>query len=319
MKIAVLFPGQGSQYLGMGNGFMEADPECAAIMEEADAVCDFSLGTMCHEGPMDELSRAIHLQPAITVTNLICWCAVRKALGHDVPVSCFAGHSAGEYSALYAAGVVSLKDSIRLIARRGALMEREGQKFPGGMRAVVGLGLTEVEGLIAAYEGVGVVTLANHNTSVQTVISGNEHAMDEITAIAVERGARVVPLNIRIANHSPLVAGAIPDFARFMEDIVFRKPEYPIYFNVTAATEYDSKAIKAMMARQIASRVRWFELINRMLADGVDTFIEVGPKAVLKGLIKKIVPKDSFCTVMQVDSPESLATCTAVLKGTCRN
>ncbi|MDR3631072.1 MAG: ACP S-malonyltransferase, partial [Desulfocapsaceae bacterium] len=212
-------------------------------------------------------------------------------------------------------GVVSLKDSIRLIARRGALMEREGQKYPGGMRAVVGLGLTEVEGLIAAYEGSGVVTLANHNTSIQTVISGNEHAMDEITAIAVERGARVVPLNIRIANHSPLVAGAIPDFVRFMEDIVFRKPKYPIYFNVTAATEYDGKAIKAMMARQIASRVRWFELINRMLADGVDTFIEVGPKAVLKGLMKKIALKDYTYTAMQVDSPETLAACIAQLKG----
>jgi [acyl-carrier-protein] S-malonyltransferase len=314
MKIAVLFPGQGSQYLGMGQGFIEADPECAAIMEEADALCDFSLGKMCQEGPLEELSRAIHLQPAITVTNLICWCAVRKALG-ATPVHCFAGHSAGEYSALHAAGVVSLEDSIRLIARRGALMEREGQKFPGGMRAVVGLGLSDIEDLIAGYDGSGVVSLANHNSTVQTVISGDGHAMDVISAIAEERGARVVPLNIRIANHSPLVSGAIPDFSRFIEGIEFRKPASPIYFNVTAATEYDTTRIKTMMARQIASRVRWYDLIICMLNDGVDTFIEVGPKAVLKGLMKKIVPKGYQYTAMQVDSPETLADCMARLKG----
>ena len=315
MKIAVLFPGQGSQYIGMGRGFIESDPECAAIMEEADAVCDFSLGKICHDGPMEELSRAIYLQPAVTVTNLICWCAVRKALGPDLRVHCFAGHSAGEYSALYAAGVVTLEDSIRLIAKRGALMEREGQKFPGGMRAVVGLSLSEVEDLIAAYDGAGVVCLANHNTAVQTVISGDGHAMDAICAIAEERGAKVVPLNIRIANHSPLVAGAIPDFARFMEDFTFARPRFPIYFNVTAATEYDGKVIKAMMARQIASKVRWYELVSRMINDGIDTFIEVGPKAVLKGLMKKIAPVNSTYTAMQVDSPETLANCIARLKG----
>jgi len=315
MKIAVLFPGQGSQYLGMGKEFIAADPDCAHIMREADFLCDYSLGNLCNNGPMEELSRAIHLQPAITVTNLICWCALRKALGHDLPVSCFAGHSAGEYTALYAAGVVSLEDAMCLISKRASLMEREGQKFPGGMRAVVGLSLTDVEELIAAYGGPGVVALANHNTALQTVISGDDHALDAISAIAIERGARVVPLNIRIANHSPLVAGAIPDFTRFLEEVEFRKPEYPIYFNVTAAPEWDGKVIKSMMARQIASKVRWFEVVTRMLEDGVDTFIEVGPKAVLKGLIKKIVPKGIACTVAQVDSPETLASCMALLRG----
>jgi [acyl-carrier-protein] S-malonyltransferase len=314
MKIAVLFPGQGSQYLGMGKEFIEADPDCAHIMREADFLCDYSLGKLCHDGPLEELSRAVHLQPAMTVTNLICWCALGKALGHEIPVSCFAGHSAGEYTALYAAGVVSLEDAMCLISKRASLMEREGQKYPGGMRAVVGLTLTDVEELIAAYDGPGVVALANHNSEQQTVISGDDHALDAVSAIAVERGARVVPLNIRIANHSPLVAGAIPDFTRFLEEVEFRKPEYPIYFNVTAAPEWDAKNIKAMMARQIASRVRWFELVNRMLADGVDTFIEVGPKAVLKGLIKKIVPKGVACTVAQVDSPQTLESCLAQLK-----
>ena len=314
MKIAVLFPGQGSQYLGMGKAFIETDPDCADIMKEAEFLSDYPLGKLCNDGPMEELSRAIHLQPAITVTNLICWIALRKALGHDLPVSCFAGHSAGEYTALYAAGVVSLEDAMCLISKRASLMEREGQKFPGGMRAVVGLSITDVEELIAAYDGPGVVALANHNTSLQTVISGDDHALDVISAIAVERGARVVPLNIRIANHSPLVAGAIPDFTRFLDEVEFRMPEYPIYFNVSAAPEWDAKVIKAMMARQIGSKVRWFELITRMLDDGVDTFIEVGPKAVLKGLVKKIVPKGVPCTVMQVDSPETLASCIAQLK-----
>ena len=312
MKIAVLFPGQGSQYIGMGREFITSDPDCAAVMAEAESVCDFPLGKICQEGPMEELTRALHLQPAITVTNLVCWQAVRKALG-DRPVSCFAGHSLGEYSALYAAGVLSLTDTIRLVAKRGVLMEREGLKNPGGMRAIVGLGIEEVEAIIDGYNGQGVVTAANHNTATQVVISGDEQAMDAISAQAAEQGGKVIPLNVSVANHSPLVADAVPDFAAFMAGVAFREPSTPIYFNVTAAVERDVNIIKEMMARQIASKVRWYETINGMIATGVDTFIEIGPKTVLKGLMKKIVPRGYTYIALQVDSPETLAACMARL------
>ena len=316
MKIAVLFPGQGSQYLGMGKEFIAADSDCAEIMKKADIFYNYPLGQLINDGPSEKLSLAIHLQPAITVTNLICWCALRKALGDIQPVSCFAGHSIGEYAALYAAGVTSLEDTMRLISKRAWLMEREGRRFPsGGMRAIIGLSLGDIENIIAAYDGPGVVALVNHNTALQTIISESDDALDAISLIAVNRGARLVPLNIHSTNHSSLLAGAVPTFTRFLEEVEFRKPEYPIYFNVTAAPEYDGETIKMIMARQITSRGRWFELVTRMLADGVDTFIEVGPKTVLGGLVKKIMPKDSTCTVLQVDTPDTLAICISQLKG----
>lgn len=309
MKIAVLFPGQGSQYLGMGQEFMEMDPDCAAIMEHAEAVCDFPLRRLCLEGPMEELTRAVFLQPAITATNLICWQALNKALGDKVTVSYFAGHSLGEYSALCAAGVVSVEDTLRLVAMRGSLMEREGQKHPGGMRAVLGLNVIELEGLVSQCAGAGVVTVANHNTELQIVISGEVEALDAVSALAVSQGAKVVPLAVSVANHSSLVADAVPDFTAFMEDVAFNVPQVPVLFNVTAAAERDPVAIRAIMARQIASRVRWYEIIQFLLAQGVDTFVEVGPKTVLKGMMRKLLPKGSSCLTLQMDTPETLAQC----------
>jgi len=258
---------------------------------------------------MEELTRATILQPAITITNLICWQAFKNALGREDRVLCFAGHSLGEYSALFAAGVMSAEDTMRLVSKRGALMEREGKIHPGGMRAVLGLDIKTIEELISNYRGPGAVTAANHNTPAQVVISGSMDAMDEISRSAEAQGAKVIALNVSVANHSPLVADAVPDFAEFMADIPFQPPQIPVYFNVSAAKETDTRSIKKMMASQIATRVRWYEIIEAMLADGVDTFIEVGPKTVLTGMMRKIVPKGTKVTALQCDNPASLAEC----------
>ena len=309
MKIAVLFPGQGSQYLGMGQEFIENDKACASLMQEAEAVCDFPLHRIMVEGPMEELTRAVHLQPAITAANLICWQALQTAIGQKLPVSCFAGHSLGEYSALCAAGVLNVADAIRLVARRGLLMEREGLKNPGGMRAVLGLDIATIDALIKGYTGDGVVTAANHNTPEQIVISGSTEGLDAISKMAEEKGAKVIPLNVSVANHSPLVADAVPDFAEFMNGVEFKSPQTPIYFNVSSQMESDPAVMRDMMARQIAARVRWYEIISTMIAGGVDTFIEVGPKTVLKGLMRKIVPAGVKVNALQFDSPQSLAAC----------
>ncbi len=309
MKIAVLFPGQGSQFIGMGQEFIESDRACAGIMEMAESVCDFPLHTLTAEGPMEELTRAVHLQPAITATNLICWQALRTALGDNLQVACFAGHSLGEFSAICAAGVLTIEDTIRLVAKRGSLMEREGLKNPGGMRAVLGLDIAAIEGLIAGYVGDGVVTAANHNSPEQIVIAGSMDALDAVGRMAEGKGAKVIPLNVSVANHSPLVAEAIPDFAAFIDQIDFKGPRIPVYFNVSARVEADTATIRGLVARQIASRVRWQEIVSAMLADGVDTFIEVGPKAVLKGLMRKIVPSGQKVNALQFDSPKTLAAC----------
>lgn len=309
MKIAVLFPGQGSQFLGMGRDFIESDKDCAEIMKMAASVCDFPLEKLCQEGPMEELTRAVHLQPAITVTNLICYQGLKKAWGDKISAACFAGHSLGEYSALCASGVLSVEDTIRLVIKRGALMEREGQKNPGGMRAVLGKTIEEVEKMIDDCSGQGIVTAANHNTEQQIVISGAIAGLDAVEKMASEAGAKVIPLAVSVANHSPLVADAVPDFAAFMDEVEFNVPAVPVYFNVSAGTEQDTENIKEMMASQIASRVRWFEIISTMINEGVDTFVEVGPKTVLKGMIRKIAPKGYLYKALQFDTPEGLAKC----------
>lgn len=315
MTIAVLFPGQGSQFLGMGQEFIKEDSECAALMTMAEEVCQHKLGSLCAEGPMEELTRAAILQPAITVTNLICWQKFKKEFDNLGAVRCCAGHSLGEYSALCAAGVISPEDTLRLVSMRGALMEREGKKNPGGMRAVIGLNIEGINEILAAYTGGGVVVAANHNTPEQIVLSGSMEGLDGVSKIIEESSGKVVPLNVSVANHSPLVADAVPDFARFMADIEFRQPQIPVYFNVSADKQTEPVKMKEMMANQIASKVRWCETIEAMLAEGVDTFVEIGPKSVLKGLVKKIVPKGTKVAALQFDSPASLAKCLEELKG----
>lgn len=313
MKVAVLFPGQGSQYIGMAKEFVEQNSECAALLGLAEALCDLPLRTLCFDGPIEELTRSVNVQPAITVTNMICWQAVKDALPENIEISYFAGHSLGEYSALYATEAIGAEETLRLVAKRGALMDREGQLNPGGMRAVLGLNIEDVEKIVADYTGDGCVTVANYNTPQQIVISGTEGALDFINPVLEEAGAKVIPLNVSCANHSPLVADAVPDFTKFMDNITFKEPAKSVIFNVSADIETDINRIKSMMASQIASRVRWCEIINKMIEDGVDTFIEVGPKTVLKGMMRKIVPKGTKVTSLQVDSPETLEKCLAKL------
>ena len=304
--IAVLFPGQGSQFIGMGKDFLAIDREAETMMKLAESISSAPLKKLCLEGPMEELTRAIYLQPALTAVNLICWKAVQQA---GIVADYFAGHSLGEYSALCAAGVLGLEDTLKLVAERGRLSEREGKKNPGGMQAVLGLTLNEVEDILTEFPISDQVTVANHNSEKQVVISGYHETLAKVGTIVSERGGKAITLNVSVANHSPLVAGAIPDFEKIMAEVPFNSPLIPVLFNVTAAEEKDPAAIRAIMSRQIASRVRWFEIINSLLQKGVTTFIEVGPRTVLSGLLKKIAPRSVGCRMLQVESPDTLAKC----------
>lgn len=310
LKIAVLFPGQGSQYVGMGREFLERDPKAREFMERAESASGFPLRKLCLEGPLEDLTRAVHLQPALTVIDLICWQALAQA---GIRPSFFAGHSLGEYSALCGAGVLTPEDTLALVTERGKLMEREGRKNPGGMLAVIGLTIEEVEEMLNSLAGPGIVTIANHNSKQQVVISGGHEALARAAEAASRKGGRTIALKVSVANHSPLVKDAVPDFERFMARIDFKSPDVPLLFNATAGPENDPAIIREIMASQIASRVRWYEIITKLMAEGVRVFIEAGPKTVLTGLLKKIVPKEYECRRLQVGSPATLTQALAAL------
>lgn len=312
-KTALLFPGQGSQYVGMGQAFVEQSEAARQLFVKAGEICNLDFEKLCFEGPLEELTRALNLQPALTIVDLVCYQYLMNRLPDFSPAR-VAGHSLGEYPALHAAGVVNLKDTMRLVAKRGELMEREGRKNPGGMRAVLGLNVEEVEEIIASYRG-GVVVVANHNSEKQVVISGDIQGLDDVGALCQDRSGRVIPLKVSVANHSPLVAGAVEDFAAFMDDISFQSPQTQLLFNATASPANDPVEIRAIMARQIASRVRWYDIINSMVADGIELFIELGPKSVLTGLMKKILPRKSSIICIQANTPELIDKVVDVISG----
>ncbi|MBW2015624.1 MAG: ACP S-malonyltransferase [Deltaproteobacteria bacterium] len=311
-KIAFLFPGQGSQYVGMGLHMAETFQEAKEVFEQADEICRKPISRFCFEGPMEELTLTVNLQPAVTAVSLSCLAALLQA---GIRPEVVAGHSLGEYAALVAAGVLSREGALALVQKRGELMHREALAHPGAMAAIIGLPIEEVRMIVDEARDTGVLGIANHNTAEQIVITGERDPVSRAVVLAKERKARAVPLKVSGAWHSRLMENAVKDFRSFMEDVSFSEPRCPVLFNATAEEETDPRKIKDLMANQLISPVRWYDIILRMHREGIDAFVEVGPKNVLSGLVKKILPPDQEDILLHnVGDPKGLHSLLDALK-----
>jgi [acyl-carrier-protein] S-malonyltransferase len=287
MKIAFVFPGQASQYVGMGKELCEKYPEAAAVYEQADATLGFSLSRLYFEGPREELDQTAITQPAVLTTSIACLAALQKA-GGPVPAA-VAGHSLGEYSALVAAGSLSFSDAVRLVRKRGQFMQEAVPLGAGGMAAVMGLAGKEVAAVCQRAGGPGVVEAANLNCPGQVVIAGTNEGLNAAEPLLKEAGARrVIPLAVSAPFHSSLMLPAGERLAAELEQVTLSEPLLPVVANVSADYVRTAPEIKASLIKQVSSPVRWEECIMRLVDDGIKTFIEVGPGKVLSGLNKKI-------------------------------
>ena len=288
-KTAFLFPGQGSQSVGMGEEFYREYDIVREIFDMTEDITRINFSKLCFKGPMEELTMTVNLQPAVTAVNLACLAVIEK---ENIAYQFCAGHSLGEYGALCAAGVNSKEDTIRLVYKRGELMHREASKHQGAMHAIVGLPIEAVSELVAEVQKKGIVSVANHNTQQQIVITGIPPAVEQVSSMALAKGAKSVPLKVSGAWHRELIKGAQDEFKDFLGTIAFDAPQKQVFFNVTAAPEENPAEIRDIMARQLCSPVRWYDTMNRLMEEEVEVFVEVGPGRVLAGLLKKTLPRD---------------------------
>ena len=282
---AWLFPGQGAQQVGMGRDLYEQWPQAAAVFDEADAALGRSLSRIIFEGPDDELRQTVNTQPAILVASLAAWSAARAAKHPALaePPLCMAGHSLGEYSALVAAGSLTVSEAVRLVQRRGELMQAAGEERPGTLAAVLGLD-EDVVAELCAETG---AELCNLNATGQIVVGGTPEAVDRAAAAAEERGARrVVRLNVGGAFHTSLMEPAAVQMAPLLDAAEIADPTAPVIGNVEAAPLTTAAAVRADLKAQIRRPVRWRDTVLAMRGMGVDSFIEIGPGTVLTGLVR---------------------------------
>lgn len=284
-RLAYVFPGQGSQLVGMGLDLYHNFSSAREVFEEADDALGFPLSRLCFEGPEEKLAQTVNAQPAILTVSFACLKALSQVAGRMVCPAFMAGHSLGEYTALVAAQVLDFVDAVRLTRERGRLMQEAGDRVPGGMVAIIGLDDVSVEQVC---QETGAQT-ANLNSPGQIVVSGTREAMVRALDLARAMGARrTIPLNVSGAFHSPLMQPAAEGIANAISELDFRHPSTPIVVNSTAQPVTTADEVKEELLRQLLHCVQWQKSVEYMVDAGVDTFIEIGPGQVLSGLIKRI-------------------------------
>lgn len=304
-KIAFVFPGQGTQYVGMGKQLYDTSPAARRIFEQADATLGFSLSTLCFEGPQEELDNTINTQPAILTVSIACLEALKERLGplgYLGAPALVAGHSVGEFTALVAAGVLDFEDALKLVRERARLMKETGEQHPGGMIAVIGLDDATLEEVVQEAQSEGIVALANANSPGQTVLSGEVAALQRAMELAKARGARLVKrLAVDVASHSPLMQQAAQRFGELVGQINLRPPQMPLIANISAQALTTVEELREELSHQLTLPVQWTRSVQAMMAHGVDTFVEIGPRQVLSSLIKRISTQARPITLTDVE------------------
>ncbi|MFD2616920.1 ACP S-malonyltransferase [Terrilactibacillus laevilacticus] len=310
-KIAFVFPGQGSQQVGMGKDVIHAYNQAKVIFNQADDRLGVPLSQIILNGPEEELKKTENTQPAIVTVSVALYELLKQA-GIKPDFTC--GHSLGEYSALVASGSLSFDDAVYAVRRRGLYMEEAVPSGSGAMSAVLGMKADKLKDICSKVTLDGeTVQVANHNSPSQIVISGSKEGVEKASILAKEQGAkRIVPLNVSGPFHSTLMAPAAEKFSQTLQEITIHNAEIPVIANVTADVEKQADQISDLLIKQLTSPVRWVESIEKLKSLGVDTYVEVGPGNVLSGLIKKI---DRQATILQVNSVETLEPALEVLEG----
>ena len=299
--IAFVFPGQGSQFAGMGRE-LATFPEAQQLFAQADEVLGLALSRLCFQGPEAELNDTVNTQPAIVTHSIATLRAIENRTGLKEQLKMVAGHSLGEFSALVCAEALSFTDALKLVRERGRLMKRAGEQHPGAMAAILNLDRTTLDDICAEASRITdqPVQVANDNCLGQIVISGDKVALDKAMEMAKARGAkRCIPLAVSIAAHSPLMAGAAQEFRAVLESAQWADSRLPVIANATARPASRGDLINLLVA-QLTSSVRWTESVQFMIGKGVTRFVEVGPKDVLCGLIKRI---DAAVTAQPFTAP----------------
>lgn len=297
MKAAFIFSGQGAQAVGMGKDLYDSSAAAKAVFDEADSVLGWSISEICFDGPAGKLTESRYCQPAIYTVSAACLAAFRETRGDVAPVGC-AGLSLGEFAALLGSGVFSFADGLRLVARRGELMDAACRATDGGMASVLG-GDPELVAEACAVNG---IDMANYNCPGQLVISGGAERVKAAVAWLKERGLRkVIPLKVAGAYHSRLMADAGENLAPVLAEVPMTAPAIPVAQNFTGGFTDSIDEIKSNLVKQVAGSVRWEECVRTLITAGADTFIEFGPGKVLTGLVKRIDAGKAVFNISGVD------------------
>ena len=306
-KLAFIFPGQGSQEVGMGKDLIENYKEVNELFNEANIALKyegFDLKKLCLDGPEEELAKTINAQPAILTTSIILYKLLQK---NNINPDIIAGHSLGEYSALVAASSIEFKDAVKLVRKRGQYMQNATPLGTGSMVAIISLNKDKIKELINKAYKFGTIEIANYNSPYQIVVSGKSEVIDQLLLLGEEEEEiNIVPLKVSAPFHSSLMRKAKDNLARYIENINIQDPQIPLICNVTADYVKTKEEVKDALIEKVAHPIKWVDIIKRMNLEGINYFIEVGPGNVLKKLIKQILPKAKVYNVYDSESLEKL-------------